>query len=362
MGLFNWMISKILDNGDEKTIQASNAKILSTEEQRINSEISELRTKADSGDADVQFALSKLYRKASWVDNHGGLSEFYLEQAIANGCADAQCHLAFQYATGLGKPHDQEKSDEWYRKAAQNGSVAAQYSVAQQYEKYINSNIPEAAVWYERAAEGGHAESAYIIGQWYAVGKGVPQDYFKANYWLRYAAMWGKKEANTYLDNLSGMVMNRNNLHCAALLERVKQYLDSQNWNYGILQDRFIEMKMKLSCMLETCSMIIFCIDDGIASRAECILPVDQGVEAAVIEYITRANYGMYYGAFSYDFEKKRVYYETFLRCSEVLPSMEDIEASVDLTFLQLQKYGNGLWNALNGCGNPEVDVRNAEQ
>ena len=46
----------------------------------------------------------------------------------------------------------------------------------------------QAAVWTRKAAEQGNADSQYALGLLYDIGRGVPQDYVEAYFWLDLAA------------------------------------------------------------------------------------------------------------------------------------------------------------------------------
>ena len=65
---------------------------------------------------------------------------------------------------------------------------------------YANGNgVPEddaeAVRWYRKAAEQGHIEAQYRLGRAYATGEGVPEDYVQAYAWISVAASRGDKWA-----------------------------------------------------------------------------------------------------------------------------------------------------------------------
>ena len=60
------------------------------------------------------------------------IQSFQLIQSKANqGDAQAQFNLALLYYHGLGTPHDSKQAVYWYTKAAEQGHVNAQYSLAE---------------------------------------------------------------------------------------------------------------------------------------------------------------------------------------------------------------------------------------
>ena len=56
-------------------------------------------------------------------------------------------------------------------------------------------DFKEAAKWYRKAAEQGHVSAQYNLGYMYHSGKGVTQDYGEAVKWYRKAAEQGEAEA-----------------------------------------------------------------------------------------------------------------------------------------------------------------------
>jgi len=82
---------------------------------------------------------------------------------------------------------------EFYRKAAEQGDVSAQFNLGFLYAKGqdVPQDYAKAAAWFGKAAEQGDAKSQYVMGHLYEQGKGVPQDDAKAAEWFRKAAAQG---------------------------------------------------------------------------------------------------------------------------------------------------------------------------
>lgn len=78
----------------------------------------------------------------------------------------------------------------WYRKAAEQGSVAGQVHLAVLYRdgKGVPRDIQQAAEWYRKAAEQGDASAQGTLGVLYSMGQGIPQSYADAYYWFDLAA------------------------------------------------------------------------------------------------------------------------------------------------------------------------------
>lgn len=94
-------------------------------------------------------------------------------------------------------PQNHQEAAQWYRKAAEQGDIDAQYNIAQMSYKGdgIQKNYEEAAKWYRKIAESGDSYGQYTIGHMYSKGKGVEQSYENAAEWYRKAAIQGFRTA-----------------------------------------------------------------------------------------------------------------------------------------------------------------------
>ena len=155
----------------------------------------------------------------------------------------------------------------------------------------------------------------------------------------------------------------------AELWKRVLDYLDSQNWHYS--ESDVLQLQFDLDNQLEECSMIIRVISYGegrfsVHTRTVCPLNVPIEKKDFISEFITRANYGMADGYFSYllpesDSEEGTIEYNSWLYCSDVLPSLNDIEASVDFPYHMMSKYGDAIFNVLKHNANPVEQIQLVE-
>jgi TPR repeat protein len=122
-----------------------------------------LLAKANAGDAAAQVQLGDNNRAAGDAVPHNPMqSAEYYKQAIA-----------------------------WYRKAADQGSIAGQMHLAALYRdggKGFSRDMKQAAEWYRKAAEQGDVTAQATLGVLYSIGQGVPRDDVEAYYWLDLAA------------------------------------------------------------------------------------------------------------------------------------------------------------------------------
>jgi hypothetical protein len=67
---------------------------------------------------------------------------------------------------------------------AKAGSATAEYQVGFDYEYAYPQDDAQAALWYRKASEQGYAPAQFFLDLDYDGGKGVPQNYTEAYFWL----------------------------------------------------------------------------------------------------------------------------------------------------------------------------------
>jgi hypothetical protein len=154
------------------------------------------------GDAEEQYAIGFAYQ-----NGRGGLPQDYAEAArwyrlaAEQGSVEAQYGLGRMYRIGEGVPEDDAEAARFYRLAAEQGHVLAQVNLGVSYAtgEGVLQDYVEAVRWYRMAAEQGDAEAQFLLGFYYSTGEGLPQDYAEAVRWLRLAAEQGHAEAQFLL-------------------------------------------------------------------------------------------------------------------------------------------------------------------
>lgn len=154
------------------------------------------------------------------------------------------------------------------------------------------------------------------------------------------------------------------------VMQRVKEYLNSQNWNYSLESGEF-QLCFTLDNQLKECNMCISFITYGdsacsIHTRTICPLSVPLDKEAGIVKFITIANYGMADGYFSYQTpashsEEGTIEYNSWLYCEDVIPSLSDVESSVDFPLQIMMNYGDALFNVLKHNADPEEEIHRVE-
>ena len=97
------------------------------------------------------------------------------------------------------------------------------------------------------------------------------------------------------------------------------------------------------------------------------ILPISAGEEerAKVAEFLLRANYGLNVGCFDFDFDDGEISYRVSIFCGEdefAPPTYEQIDYSVIIGLMMIEKYGNALTKVLFGLVEPQDAIEDAEK
>lgn len=92
---------------------------------------SDLKRKAEAGDAKSQFGLARLYYNGDGVTKDDNKAAEWYQKAAEQGNDFAQFKLGAMYDKGEGVPKDAAKAAEWWKKAAAQGNDAAQESLKQ---------------------------------------------------------------------------------------------------------------------------------------------------------------------------------------------------------------------------------------
>ena len=126
---------------------------------------------ADQGDARAQWRLAVLYKKGNGVPQDWG-SGAAVPAGRRSGPTDAQLDLGVLHFHGLGMPKDLEAAVAWFRMAAEQRNVLAEFNLGRCYARGsgVEQSLVTAAHWFRLAAAQGHGSSQVELGEMYATG------------------------------------------------------------------------------------------------------------------------------------------------------------------------------------------------
>ncbi len=187
--------------GNKPETAASAVPTITIKELTPEEKFAETKKKAEAGDVNAQYNLSRMYILGDGVPKDEVKALEWLQKAVVQGDADAQYVLGNMYYSGYLSvlPKDIAKALEWYQKAAAQGNADAQFNLARMYGKGegVPQDVAKALEWIQKAAAQGHAEAQYGLGDAYRSGiEGlVPKDAAKAVEWFQKAAAQGHEKA-----------------------------------------------------------------------------------------------------------------------------------------------------------------------
>ena len=145
------------------------------------------------------------------------------------------------------------------------------------------------------------------------------------------------------------------------LAARVLECLKARKFRYTILRDDeklfHVTMNMVMTGKLSSCVVHVFANPTDIEAVCVCPIKATEDVRSQVAEYITRANCMLKFGSFRLDYRSGEVRFACALSAMEGTPSLRDVDRTIAIPFLMMNRYGDGLVKNLMGYGNPEEDL-----
>ncbi|MDE3016459.1 MAG: sel1 repeat family protein [Pseudomonadota bacterium] len=148
-------------------------------------DFTEIRKKAEAGDAKSQQILGDMYYAGNGVKQDYAQSLKWFHKAAEQGNVDAQYGLGSAYDNGLGTKQDYKEAMKWYRMAAEQGDADAQSGLGLLYYegKGITQDFEQSYAWFSKSANK-NTTAKMLLGALYYEGNGVPQNFEEAYFWL----------------------------------------------------------------------------------------------------------------------------------------------------------------------------------
>ena len=158
---------------------------------------------AEHSDAQIQFNLALMYYDGRILPKDSAEGARWLRKVAESDPKAAFAHLTLgqKYREGDGLPRDYAEAVKWFRKSAELGNPDAQFLLGYAYSQGegVAKDSTEAVRWYRRASEGGNPTAQFNLGVKYFNGEGVPRDRAESVRWFRKAAEQGMGSAQFYL-------------------------------------------------------------------------------------------------------------------------------------------------------------------
>ncbi|MEM7359024.1 MAG: SH3 domain-containing protein [Pseudomonadota bacterium] len=148
--------------------------ILSTDadiETQYREELDKWMLRAYEGDRDAQFKVGVLFTNDQFDKPDYEQAVYWYKQAARQGHVLAQYNLGHQYLTGVGVIKNNKTAMQWWLEAAKQDHALAQFNIGRAYYLGIglNEDHEKSKYWFERAAQNQEPKSIEILKQlgWY---------------------------------------------------------------------------------------------------------------------------------------------------------------------------------------------------
>ena len=146
------------------------------------------------------------------------------------------------------------------------------------------------------------------------------------------------------------------------LSNRVKEYLDSQEWHYSFDNEkRMFKFGMGTKTKMKNIDIIIKIRENSIIAYGMPRISADTETMSVAVEYIARANYGLVIGNFEIDCSDGELRYKSSIYCKDDVPSLDVVKYIVELPILMWKIYGDGLLACLFAGSSPEEEIKKLE-
>ncbi len=148
-----------------------------------------------------------------------------------------------------------------------------------------------------------------------------------------------------------------------AIKAAIENFFAEDDWKYEPMNENGIfRTGLSLKSKVKSVKIFINVRSDSFSIMSVLPFGADDNTKAAIAEFITRANYGLFHGNFEMDYSDGELRYKTSLYVGDGnAPTFDQIKEMMYVNFIMVDKYGDGLMKVLFGMATPEEAVREIE-
>ncbi len=145
--------------------------------------------------------------------------------------------------------------------------------------------------------------------------------------------------------------------------QAVVDYLDSQEWKYTF-DEEYQRYSLRMAAEFVDYFSLNIVVRDERSLRIYTSIPVrcDESKRGLVMEYLTRANYGLKVGNFEMDVTDGEVRYKVCTLYPEGGLTRSEVEYVVDLGMFMMERYGSDMMSVMYGGVSPADAIAKAEE
>ena len=146
------------------------------------------------------------------------------------------------------------------------------------------------------------------------------------------------------------------------LIKIICEYFDNQYVDYEKKED-VILTGFEIDNLLNSINICIYFNEHGVTIYGLVEDYVSENSRNMVMEYITRANYGLRLGNFELDLEDGEIRYKVYTNTKGMteLPQ-EIVEDAIIVPAMMFDRYGDGLATLMMGFSDPVTEIEKAEK
>ena len=148
-----------------------------------------------------------------------------------------------------------------------------------------------------------------------------------------------------------------------SIADAIREYLDNDDWHYKFDDERGVfTAGIAVGSKIQNVQLNIQVGEKDFTCYFKLPLAATKEVRRKIVEYITRANYGLKNGNFELDYNDGEIRYKTFAPVlDDAAPSEELIRFSIFVGVAMVSRYGDGLAEVLFNVKEPLEAIIEAE-
>ena len=152
----------------------------------------------------------------------------------------------------------------------------------------------------------------------------------------------------------------------AEIRAAVEKFFERDNIKYNPFNERNIARAIYgVETKFQRATVFFHAYKDKLIIKIIIPLSAEEAERSKVAEFLLRANYGLNIGCFDFDFDDGEISYRVSIFCGEdefAPPTYEQIDYSVIIGLMMIEKYGNALTKVLFGLVEPQDAIEDAEK
>ncbi|GAA4841492.1 YbjN domain-containing protein [Algivirga pacifica] len=146
------------------------------------------------------------------------------------------------------------------------------------------------------------------------------------------------------------------------IIEISREYLDSLQWKY---QDEELHNAIRFGIELENgkveCLLIEKVEQELLQFFSLIPLNAPQDRIEAVAEYVSRANFGLSFGCFEFDYDEGEIRYRTSILTPKGIASENQISSLIHVNLNTMDRYLYGIMKVMFGDADPKRSIEEIE-